>query len=87
MAFQVSDRERRWLYALLILATVAVGFLVAQMIAQTFFFFGDVVLVFFLAWLLAFILSPIVSALVRHIAGLPAGMARWSSYTSRWWAA
>ena len=71
MAFQVSDRERRWLYALLILATVAVGFVVAQMIAQTFFFFGDVVLVFFLAWLLAFILSPIVSALVRHIPGLP----------------
>ena len=71
MAFQVSDRERRWLYALLVLATVAVGFLVAQMVGQTFFFFGDIVLVFFLAWLLAFILSPIVSALVRHIPGLP----------------
>ena len=71
MAFQVSDRERRWLYALLVLATVAVGFLVAQMVGQTFFFFGDIVLVFFLAWLLAFILSPIVSALVRHVPGLP----------------
>ena len=71
MAFQVSDRERRWLYALLILATIAVGFIVAQLIAQTFFYFGDIVLVFFLAWLLAFILSPIVAALVRHIPGLP----------------
>ena len=71
MAFQVSDRERRWLYALLILATIAVGFIVAQLVAQTFFYFGDIVLVFFLAWLLAFILSPIVAALVRHIPGLP----------------
>ncbi|HTC85709.1 MAG TPA: AI-2E family transporter, partial [Candidatus Acidoferrum sp.] len=67
----MSDRERRWLYALLILATVAVGFVVAGFIAETFFYFGDIVLVFFLAWLLAFILSPIVSALVRNIPGLP----------------
>ena len=60
MPFQLTDRERRWIDALLILATVAVGFIVAGFVSNLFFYFGDIVLVFFLAWLLAFILSPIV---------------------------
>jgi predicted PurR-regulated permease PerM len=71
MAFELNDRERRWLDAILILATIAVGFVVARSFAELFFYFGDIVLVFFLAWLLAFILSPIVGRLVRHIPWLP----------------
>ena len=58
MPFQLTDRERSWLDALLILATVAVGFIVTGFVSTLFFYFGDVILVFFLAWLLAFILSP-----------------------------
>ena len=42
-----------------------------SLIGSIFFAFGDVVLVFFLAWLLAFILSPIVSGLTRHVPYLP----------------
>jgi predicted PurR-regulated permease PerM len=66
----LTDRERRWLDALLILATIALGFVVVGYLATVFFFLGDVVLVFFLAWLLAFILSPIVTVLVRVVPGL-----------------
>jgi predicted PurR-regulated permease PerM len=70
MAIQMNDRERRWLYALMILATVAVAFIVIGYLATVFFFLGDIVLVFFLAWLLAFILSPVVTGLVRVVPGL-----------------
>jgi predicted PurR-regulated permease PerM len=71
MGFELNDRERRWLDAILVLATVAVGFVVAQSFANLFFYFGDIVLVFFLAWLLAFILSPIVARLIAHVPWLP----------------
>jgi predicted PurR-regulated permease PerM len=39
-------------------------------LSTVFFFLGDIVLVFFLAWLLAFILSPLVTGLVRVVPGL-----------------
>ena len=71
MPFQLTDRERSWIDALLILATVAVGFIVAGFVSNLFFYFGDVVLVFFLAWLLAFILSPIVAGILRLAPRLP----------------
>src|SRR3984893_14899552 len=71
MASGLTGRQQRWLDALLILATIAVGFVVLGSMASLFFYFGDVVLVFFLAWLLAFILSPIVGWLVRHIPSMP----------------
>jgi predicted PurR-regulated permease PerM len=70
MAIQLNDRERRWLDALIILATVAAAFVVVGFLSTVFFFLGDIVLVFFLAWLLAFILSPLVTGLVRVVPGL-----------------
>jgi predicted PurR-regulated permease PerM len=71
MAFSLTERQRRWLDALLVLATIATAFVVIGFFQDLFFSFGDIVLVFFLAWLLAFILSPIVAALVRAIPRLP----------------
>jgi len=70
MAIQLNERERRWLDALIILATVAAAFIVVGYLSTVFFFLGDIVLVFFLAWLLAFILSPLVTSLVRVVPGL-----------------
>jgi predicted PurR-regulated permease PerM len=67
MAIEFTPQQRRWLDALLILATIAVGFIVLGNIGSIFFSFGDIILIFFLAWLLAFILSPIVSALTRSV--------------------
>ena len=50
---------------LLVLGVVALVIVDVGLIAGVFFGFGDIILIFFLAWLLAFILSPIVTALER----------------------
>jgi predicted PurR-regulated permease PerM len=68
---QPGPRDRRLLSALLILAVVAVLFYVIGQLADLFFYFGDILLTFFLAWLLAFIISPIVSRIVNIIPRLP----------------
>jgi predicted PurR-regulated permease PerM len=71
MTLPVTERQRRWLDALLVLSTIAVGFVVVRFLADIFFWFGDIILIFFLAWLLAFILSPIVARLTNAIPYLP----------------
>src|SRR2546423_12695429 len=53
------------------MTTTVVAIILIGYLGSIFFYFGDVILVFFLAWLMAFILSPIVSVLVRHIPNLP----------------
>lgn len=68
---QPGPRDRRLISALLILGVVALFFFVAERLAFLFFFFGDILLTFFLAWLLAFIISPLVSRIVDAIPGLP----------------
>ena len=73
--FGLTGRERRWLDALLTLGTFAVGLVLLGLVANILVFFGDVLLVFFLAWLLAFVLSPIANALVRAVPILPRSVA------------
>lgn len=68
---ELTPRERRWLDALLVLATVALGYVVLGFAAQVMADFGDLILVFFLAWLLAFVLSPLVGRLTWAIPFLP----------------
>ena len=70
----LTDRERRWLDALLILGTLAVSLVLVGLLANLLLFFGDILLVFFLAWLLAFVLSPVASMLERLTPGLPRGI-------------
>src|SRR3954453_20280141 len=67
----LSDRQHRWLYAVLVLGAIVLAMVAVSIAASVFFAFGDVILVFFLAWLLAFILSPVVAGLVRLIPVLP----------------
>jgi predicted PurR-regulated permease PerM len=64
---ELTPRERRWLDALLVLAVVALVFVVLGFLANLLAAFGDLILVFFLAWLLAFILTP----LVARVATIP----------------
>src|SRR5438045_5720390 len=71
MAFELTPRQRGWLDALLILGVAALGLIVLGGLIDLFFYFGDVVLVFFLAWLVAFVLSPMVDAVVKRIPRLP----------------
>jgi predicted PurR-regulated permease PerM len=72
---QLTPREHRWLMALLILGTVAVAFVVMYFVTALLAYFNDVIMIFFLAWLLAFILSPIANGLVRLFPRLPHALA------------
>ncbi len=76
-----SGRERRLLGAILVLGTLVLFFVAISLIAQAVFFFGDVLLAFFLAWLLAFIISPLVSRVATDIPGLPRAVATVLVYT------
>ena len=80
-AIFMTPRLHRWLTALVILATVAAAFIVADYVGKWFMYFGDVIMIFFLAWLLAFILSPLASALVHLIPRLPRPVAVILVYT------
>ena len=72
---ELTPREHRWLTALLILGTLAVAFVVVNFVTALLAYFSDVIMIFFLAWLLAFILSPLASALVHLIPRLPRALA------------
>ena len=57
VSFGLTPRERRWLDTVLFLAAIALTFVVLGYLANLLAAFGDLILVFFLAWLLAFILD------------------------------
>lgn len=67
----MTDRQRRWLTAVLVLGAFVLALILIGYLADVFYAFGDVILVFFLAWLLAFILSPVVAGLTRLVPVLP----------------
>ena len=71
----LTPRLQRWLSALVILAAIAVAFVVIADVTGLIAYFSDVIMIFFLAWLLAFILSPLASALVHLIPRLPRALA------------
>ncbi len=68
---QPGGRDRRLVGLLLVLAVVALFFWIVSQLTVLFFYFGDILLTFFLAWLLAFIISPLVSRLVDFVPRLP----------------
>jgi predicted PurR-regulated permease PerM len=59
--FQLTHRERRWFDAILVLGALALGFIVLGFVGVIFAIFGDLIMVFFLAWLFAFMLQPVVN--------------------------
>jgi predicted PurR-regulated permease PerM len=67
----LSRRQARLVDILLVLGTIALGIVVIGMLGQVFFAFGDIILIFFLAWLIAFVLSPLVRWIVEHVPRLP----------------
>lgn len=64
---QFTERERRWLDLLLILGTVIAFVVAAWLVGNVLYSFGDVILTFFLAWLLAFMISPLANGLIRLV--------------------
>jgi predicted PurR-regulated permease PerM len=67
----LTPRLQRWLTWLAILATVAVFFVVLADVLSLIAYFSDVIMIFFLAWLLMFILSPLANGLLRLFPALP----------------
>ena len=65
MPIELTERQRRLIDAALILAVVALGFVVVTDLAGVFYAFGDVLLLFFLAWLLSFALLPLINLVAR----------------------
>jgi predicted PurR-regulated permease PerM len=65
MAFQLTPRERRWFDAVLVLAALALAFVVIGFVGAIVAVFGDLIMVFFLAWLLAFMLGPVIDRVNR----------------------
>jgi predicted PurR-regulated permease PerM len=52
-----------WTKALIVLASLSLGLYLANALWQMAIHFSDVIITFFLAWLLAFVLAPLVSAM------------------------
>jgi predicted PurR-regulated permease PerM len=81
-AIRPTSRERRLLGAILALGTVVLFFVAINLVATALGYFSDILLAFFLAWLLAFIISPIVTRIAAAIPGLPRVVATVLVYTA-----
>ncbi len=79
---QRDGRDRRLIGVILVLGAVALFFIVIGQVASIFFYFGDIFLTFFLAWLLAFIISPVVTRISAFIPRLPRVIATVIVYTA-----
>lgn len=63
----LGPRERRWLVVFLVLGSAYFGFLLLERVIGLVAGFGQILLVLFLAWLLSFVMAPLVSALEGRI--------------------
>src|SRR5829696_4751576 len=71
MPIELTERQRRLIDSVLILAAIALGFVVVADLANIFYAFGDILLLFFLSWLLSFALLPLINAVARLLPRLP----------------
>jgi predicted PurR-regulated permease PerM len=67
----VLERRAEWIEALIILATITAAFVVLDFLARYFQDYFRLILIFFFAWLLAFLISPVADWLQRHLTRLP----------------
>ena len=63
----LGTRERRWLVIFLALGSAYLAFLLAERLLGVLSGFGTVVIIVFLSWLLAFVVSPLVSWLENRM--------------------
>ena len=68
---EILDRRAEWIGSLIVLSTIAVGFVVLEFLARYFQDYLHIVLIFFFAWLLAFLVAPPADWLQRHLRRLP----------------
>jgi len=61
----LTTRERRWLTILMTLGSIALFFVVLDQLAGVWAVFSDLIMIFFFAWLLGFVLEPVAGWLAR----------------------
>lgn len=71
MEIQLPESERRWLHAVLVIGTLVLSFVLISQVAVLLAYFSDILLILLLAWLLAFMLSPLVGRILRAFPKLP----------------
>jgi len=71
MEIQLPESERRWLHAALVLGTLVLGLVLLAQVSVILVFLSDLLLVLLLAWLLAFMLSPVVNLILRAFPKVP----------------
>jgi predicted PurR-regulated permease PerM len=67
----LTDRQRRLIDTALVLAVIALGFVVLGDAANLLATFSDILLLFFLAWLLSFALLPLIKMVMRVLPWMP----------------
>ena len=67
----VLDRRSEWVEATIILVPIAVMFVVLGFLARYFADYLHLILIFFFAWLLAFLISPVADWIQRHSRRMP----------------
>ena len=71
MMARLIETEGRWIRALLILSTATVALVLAGLVANVVLYFSDIILILVMAWVFAFVLSPLVTIIGRFTPGVP----------------
>ncbi|MFV2062096.1 MAG: AI-2E family transporter [Chloroflexota bacterium] len=71
MMSRLVESEGRWIRALLILATLTVALVFAGLAANVVLYFSDIILILVMAWVFAFVLSPLVEFIKRLLPAAP----------------
>lgn len=80
MTSRLIETEGRWIRALLVLATLTVGLVFVGLAADTILFFSDIILILVMAWVFAFVLSPVVGGIKRLLPAAPRALVVVSVY-------
>ncbi len=65
------ESEGRWIRALLVLATLTVALVFIGLAANVVLYFSEIILILVMAWVFAFVLSPVVTAIKRVLPAAP----------------
>ncbi len=68
---RLIEQEGRWIRALLILATLTVALVFTGLAANVVVYFSDIILILVMAWVFAFVLSPLVDGIKRVLPAAP----------------
>ncbi len=71
MISRLVEQEGRWIRALLVLATLTVALVFTGLAAEVIVYFSDIILIVVMAWLFAFVLSPLVDGIKRLLPAAP----------------